>query len=107
MAETRQLFLGDPALAGGFRLAGFEVYPGADRETLDRLLGALIEQRTPALVVIDQALAESGSRQLARVRGEGGRILLTQVPPLNAPEQMRSSVDDHIRQLLGMDGEGE
>jgi hypothetical protein len=32
--------------------------------------------------------------------------LLTQVPPLTHPEQMRSSVDDHIQQLLGASGDG-
>ncbi|MCP3878497.1 MAG: ATPase, partial [Sulfitobacter sp.] len=37
------------------------------------------------------------------VRSEGGRILLTQVPPLNQPDAMHSSVDDRIEQLLGMD----
>lgn len=104
MATTRQVFLGDASLATGFRLAGFEVYPDADVAQLDQVLDRLLAERTPALVIIDQALGESGSQRLEWVRREGGRILLTQVPPLNQPEQMRSSVDDRIEQLLGMDG---
>lgn len=103
--QTRQVFLGDASLATGFRLAGFEVYPNADAADLDRLLDSLRASRTPALVVIDQSLAESDSQRLEWVRREGGRILLTQVPPLNQPEQMHSSVDDRIEQLLGMDGD--
>ncbi|MCG6965566.1 MAG: ATPase [Chromatiaceae bacterium] len=105
MEKTRQLFLGDAALATGFRLAGFEVYPDADVAKLDELIDGLQAARTPAFLVIDQALAESGSRRLDEVRREGGRILLTQVPPLTHPEQMHSSIDERIQQLLGLDGE--
>ena len=104
MEQTRQLFLGDASLATGFRLAGFEVYPDADIAQLERVLEALQAARTPAFVVIDQPLAESESRRLDEVRSEGGRILLTQVPPLAHPDRMRSSVDDHIQQLLWLDG---
>jgi hypothetical protein len=50
--------------ATGFRLAGFEVYPDADVAQLDALLDKLIGQRTPAFVVIDQQLAEAGSKRL-------------------------------------------
>ena len=105
MDQTRQLFLGDASLATGFRLAGFEVFPDADAAQLDQLLGELLSTRNPAFVVIDQALAASDSRRLEQVRREGGRILLTQVPPLNRPEQMHSAIDDRIQQLLGLDGD--
>lgn len=105
MEQTRQLFLGDASLATGFRLAGFEVFPDADTAQLDRLLDQLLAARTPAFVVIDQRLGESDSRRLDEVRREGGRILLTQVPPLTQPDQMHSAIDDRIRQLLGLDGD--
>ena len=105
MEQTRQLFFGNAALATGFRLAGFEVYPDAEIAQLDQVLEKLQSARTPAFVVIDQALAEFGSKQLEAVRREGGRILLTQVPALTAPEHMRSSIDDRIRQLMGLDGD--
>lgn len=105
MEQTRQVFLGDASLATGFRLAGFEVFPDADIEQLDTLLGELQASRTPAFVVIDKKLGESDSRRLNAVRNEGGRILLTQVPMLTQPEQMHSSIDEHIQQLLGLDGE--
>jgi vacuolar-type H+-ATPase subunit F/Vma7 len=105
MDQTRQLFLGDASLATGFRLAGFEVFPDADAAQLDQLLSELLATRSPAFVVIDQALAASESRRLEEVRREGGRILLTQVPPLTRPEQMHSAIDDRIQQLLGLDGD--
>ena len=105
MENTRQLFVGDASLASGFRLAGFEVFPGADIDRLEQLLNELRNTRASAFVVIDQQLAESGSDVLEEIRREGGRILLTQVPPLTRPEQMKSSVDDHIQQLLGATGD--
>jgi vacuolar-type H+-ATPase subunit F/Vma7 len=105
METTRQLFVGDATLATGFRLAGFEVFADAGIEQLEQLLETLRDSRTPAFVVIDQHLAESDSRLLQEIRSEGGRILLTQVPPLTHPEQMKSSVDDHIQQLLGTTGD--
>jgi len=105
MEKTRQLFFGDANLATGFRLAGFEVFADAGITQLEQMLTQLRAARTSAFVVIDQHLAESDSRLLEEVRREGGRILLTQVPPLTHPEQMKSSVDDHIQQLLGATGE--
>jgi len=105
MEKTRQLFFGDANLATGFRLAGFEVFADAGITQLEQMLTQLRAARTSAFVVIDRHLAESDSRLLEEVRREGGRILLTQVPPLTHPEQMKSSVDDHIQQLLGATGE--
>jgi vacuolar-type H+-ATPase subunit F/Vma7 len=105
MEKTRQLFFGDANLATGFRLAGFETFPDAGIRQLEQSLEKLQRDRTHAFVVIDQRLAGSDSPTLEQVRREGGRILLTQVPPLTHPEQMKSSVDDHIQQLLGANGE--
>lgn len=105
MDGTRQLFLGDATLATGFRLAGFEVFPDARAQDLDRVLQALQNTRTPAFVVIDQVLAASDSRRLQDVRNEGGRILLTQVPSLGAKGPQSSIVDRRIQQLLGANQE--
>jgi vacuolar-type H+-ATPase subunit F/Vma7 len=105
MTETRQLFFGEANLATGFRLAGFEVYPDADITQLEAMLEQLMTTRSSAFVVIDQRLAESDSKRLKQVRSEGGRILLTQVPGLTQSSRMHSAIDDHIQQLLGLDGD--
>jgi hypothetical protein len=55
--------------------------------------------------VIDHDLAAAQSRRVEEVQREGGRILLTQVPPLAAPGKMMSSVDKQIALLLGMEGD--
>ena len=101
MEATRLFFLGEAGLANGFRLAGFEVYPNADIETLDRLLSELIDQRQRAFVILDHDLADADSDLLEQVRSEGGRILLTQIPPLNRPDDQHSTIDREIEKLLG------
>lgn len=101
MEPTGLYFLGDSGLANGFRLAGFEVFPDADVPALERLLRELQENRQPAFVIIDYRLAESDSPVLRQVRDEGGRILITQVPPLHHAGDLRSRVDQRINQLLG------
>jgi hypothetical protein len=38
---------------------------------------------------------------LPRVRKEGGRILVTEVPSLGRPDQFHSNIDDQVSALLG------
>ncbi len=98
---SRMYFLGEAALANGFRLAGFHVYPNATEEQLEDLLHSLQEGRETAFVILDHTLYDSELEILAELRGEGGRILIAQVPPLQDPGAMHSPVDQRIAQLLG------
>jgi vacuolar-type H+-ATPase subunit F/Vma7 len=102
MDNAALYFLGETGLANGFRLAGFEVFTDADGATLDELLHQLREERRTAFVVLDYPLANCDSRLLREIRDEGGRILITQVPPLGEWQGLHSSVDAHIDQLLGL-----
>jgi vacuolar-type H+-ATPase subunit F/Vma7 len=95
------LFLGAPTLGEGFRLIGFEVLPDPSREELEQLLGELMDAQQNAFVVIDQGVAEQHSSVLERVRSEGGRIVITGVPPLHDPECFHCALDDRISALLG------
>jgi hypothetical protein len=38
---------------------------------------------------------------LPRIRKEGGRILVTEVPSLRSPEDYHSEIDDQVSALLG------
>lgn len=98
---TRMLFLGDATLGDGFRLIGFETWVDPTVEQLDRILQELIEQRCKAFVVLDSRRSRAPSPALQRIRAEGGRIVVTEVPPLNAAAGFSSLTDEHIRQLLG------
>lgn len=101
MNNSRLIFLGDAALARGFHLAGFEVFPDADINTLEKLLLDLRNKRASAFIILSQDLADSDNSVLREVREEGGRILISAVPPLNQPEAMHSEIDSSIAQLMG------
>jgi len=99
--RTRMLFLGASALGEGFRLIGFEVLANPSREQLEQLLGELVDAQKNAFVVIDQGVAQQHCSMLERVRSEGGRIVITSVPPLHDPECFHCALDDRINALLG------
>ena len=101
MGTTRLYFLGEAALADGFRLAGFHVFADATEQQLESLLRSLQENRETAFVILDRSLYDSDLEILAELRNEGGRILIAQVPPLQDPSAMHSPVDHRSAQLLG------
>jgi vacuolar-type H+-ATPase subunit F/Vma7 len=101
LARARLLFFGERALTEGFGLIGVETFPDATVEHLDRVLTELLQSRATALVLLDQRVAHLGSRMLPRVRKEGGRILVTEVPPLRSPEDYHSEIDNQVTALLG------
>ena len=97
---VRMIFLGETALSQGFRLIGFEVFPDPSRSDLDRIFGELIDSQERVFVVIDQKSADVQCPALDRIRAEGGRILVTTVPPLNDPSCFHCAVDEQIKHLL-------
>ena len=101
LSRARLLFFGERALTEGFGLIGFETFPDATVEQLDHVLMDLLQTRGTALVLLDQRVARLGSRMLPRVRKEGGRILVTEVPSLRSPENYHSEIDDQVSALLG------
>ncbi len=98
---TRLLFMGEAALAEGFRLIGFETFPDASEQDLERVLADLLHSRARAFLVLDASLSQCCSLRLRQVRSEGGRILVTEVPRLHEPERFRGMIDDQVRMLLG------
>ena len=101
ISTTRMIFMGDATLTDGFKLIGFETIADPSQETMDRVLGSLVDEKQNALVILDNRLASSGSEQLKRVRAEGGRIIVTKVPSLNDTENFHFDVDDKVHSLLG------
>ncbi|MDD5035175.1 MAG: V-type ATP synthase subunit F [Methylococcaceae bacterium] len=100
-AETRLIAMGGAALIEGFSLLGFETHPEATPLILDAVLKELMQNRQKALIVLEEKLARSGTAMLRRVRGEGGRIVVIEVPPLQAPKDYHPPVEDLIRRVLG------
>jgi Archaeal/vacuolar-type H+-ATPase subunit F len=84
----------------GFRLAGVEVMPNAGADELEALLKSLVSAKEKALVLIEAGLADEPGPWLERVRSEGGRIVVVQVPSLAGAGGFHSDVD----RLIGLSG---
>lgn len=100
MAATRLIAAGSAPLMDGFRLAGVEVLPNAGADELEALLKTLVEGKEKALVLIEAGLADEPGPWLQRVRAEGGRIVVVQVPSLSGAGSFHSDVD----RLIGLSG---
>lgn len=98
---TRMIALGSAALTEGFSMIGVETVPDATVEALETLLSELVRHQQKALVFLEHHLARSGGPWLRRVRAEGGRIVVAEIPPLHAPEDYHPQVEDVVRSILG------
>ena len=92
--EGRLIAMGGAALMQGFALIGFETWPDADEEDLERVLTDLLRERERALVLLEPRLARCECAPLRMVMNEGGRIVVTEIPPLEAPADYRPVVDE-------------
>jgi vacuolar-type H+-ATPase subunit F/Vma7 len=101
--SARLIVLGSAGLVDGFRLIGAEVHADADAERVDAVLGELVREGQEALVLLETHLAHAGGHWLDRLRNEGGRIVITELPPLPAPQDYSPAVDDVVRAVLGPD----
>lgn len=100
---ARLVVLGSAGLAGGFSLIGAEVHPDADPAMVETVLEQLAERGDEALVLLETHLAHAGGFWLNRLRSEGGRIVITELPPLPAPHDYAPAVDAVVRAVLGPD----
>ncbi len=101
--SARLVVLGSAGLASGFALIGAEVHPDADAATVEAVLEALAKRNEGALVLLESHLAHGGGYWLNRLRSEGGRIVITELPPLPAPQAFAPAVDAVVEAVLGPD----
>ncbi|NBC15021.1 MAG: ATPase [Gammaproteobacteria bacterium] len=101
LPATRMLFLGADSLADGFRLIGFEAHANPSPEDVDQVFRQLRQSRDKAFVIVDEDVMRSGAANLARVRREGGRVVVIAVPPLAGPVQLESEVADRLQAMFG------
>jgi len=105
LPDTRMIFMGDASLTDGFRLIGFQTWADPSMEEMEQILEELMQSRSSAFIILDSHLAEAHSAVLQRVRTEGGRIIITEVPPLNEPDNFHRDIDDKVQSLLGSEME--
>jgi vacuolar-type H+-ATPase subunit F/Vma7 len=98
---ARLVVLGSAGLTDGFSLIGAEVYPDADPAKVEEVLARLVQEQGEALVLLESELAHAGGPVLNRLRDEGGRIVVTELPPLAAPQDYAPAVDEVVRVVLG------
>jgi vacuolar-type H+-ATPase subunit F/Vma7 len=100
-SSGKLVVLGSAGLTEGFSLIGAEVYPDADAARVEEVLGELVRVGAQALVLLEAHLARGEGYWLNRLRNEGGSIVVTELPPLAAPQDYAPAVDDVVRAVLG------
>jgi len=100
-SQTRLIAMGERPLMEGFSLLGFETFPDADEHKLQQLLIQLIDSRQAALVLLQTHLARSNLQELERIRQQGGRIIITEIPPLNAAADFSSVFEQMLIKNMG------
>ncbi|MCK5524220.1 MAG: V-type ATP synthase subunit F [Thiomargarita sp.] len=95
------IFMGSNALADGFALLGFETFPDATTENVESVLSELLQNKENALVFLEDKLTRQPGPSFLRARRESGRIIITEIPPLNAPDKYRPSVEELVARVLG------
>jgi vacuolar-type H+-ATPase subunit F/Vma7 len=100
-ASARIIVAGSAALTEGFALIGVETLPDATPQQLDDLLAELWRRDQKALLFIEHGLARSAGPWLKRVRDDSGRVVVTEVPPLQTPGDYHPLVEDMVRAVLG------
>lgn len=98
---ARLVVLGSAGLVEGFGLIGAEVHPDADPAKVEAVLGELVASGREALVLLETHLAHAGGPMLKQLRNSGGHIVVTELPPLFAPQDYAPAVDDVVRAVLG------
>jgi len=99
--SARLVVLGSAGLTEGFSLIGAEVHADADAAKVEEVLGQLVRSGGEALVLLESSLAHAGGHWLNRLRNEGGRIVVTELPSLSTPRDYAPAVDEVVRAVLG------
>ena len=93
--------MGSQVLAEGFALIGFEIFPNATAELVEIELSKLLKSKEKALVFIEDNLVKQPGPSFLHARTKAAGIILSEIPPLNAPEDYHPSVETLITRVLG------
>lgn len=97
----RLIFLGSAALAEGFALTGFEIFPDATVDTVEKVLADVLKRKEKALIFVEDSLSRQPPPSFLRARNESDRIVITEIPPLHAPQNYQPLVEELVGRVLG------
>jgi len=97
----RLIMMGSEALCEGFALLGFETFSNATPKNVEEILLELSKAQEKALVFLENNLSHEPSSVFLRARSESDRIIITEIPSLNAPDTYKPSVENLIARVLG------
>lgn len=98
----RYIALAETCLTEGFAALGFEVYPDAEAEDLEKLLCSLLTRKEKALIFTAASLAaRCKGRCYREARDESGHILFVELPPPHNPDAYKPAVDALVKRVLG------
>lgn len=97
----RLIFLGSAALAEGFALTGFEIFPNATVDTVEKVLAEVLKRKEKALIFVEDSLSRQPPPSFLRARNESDRIVITEIPPLHTPENYQPLVEALVERVLG------
>lgn len=98
---TRLIAIGSAPLVEGFGLIGFEIFPDATMEEVEKILEQIERSQRPALVLIESDLARCPCGVLERIRSRYVRIVVVEIPQLHAPQDFHPEVENLVRSVLG------
>lgn len=102
----RLLAIGNQALMDGFALLGIETHADISISEIDKILTGLLRKKERALVYLQQNLAQADLPVLHRLRNEGGRILISEIPDIRSANNYNAPVDRLISRVLGSNVNG-
>lgn len=97
----RLMAIGNRALMDGFALLGIETHADISVNEIEEIFTDLSNSRENAMVFIQQDLAQADLPILHRLRNEGGRVLISEIPDILSAEDYQLSVDKLITRVLG------
>jgi vacuolar-type H+-ATPase subunit F/Vma7 len=98
---TRMIAVGCAALVAGFSLIGAEPIPDAGPKDLESLIAGLLSRKESAIVFVEAGLARTDGPSLRQARAKGGRVVIVEIPPLDAPEGFEPPIEEFVRRFLG------
>ncbi len=94
--------IGDSALMEGYALLGIQTLSDESAQQINAMLIELERSRERALVFIQQDLMRADIPMVQQLRGQGGSILICEIPKLVADDDYQPEVEKLIARVLGV-----